>query len=78
MLDPAGPAIFKYEKQNNYQNLKPCRADPNASLAYIRDTIKVLGVKQLDLVLIHSPCANYDPPVPNAQEADNVRALLGR
>merc|ERR1712211_39849 len=42
-----------------------CAAEPNASLAYVRDSIKLLGVDQLDLVLIHSSCANYDPPLPD-------------
>ena len=49
-----------------------CAADPNASLAYVQDSLKLLGVEQLDLVLIHSSCANYDPPVPDAAASDNA------
>jgi diketogulonate reductase-like aldo/keto reductase len=49
-----------------------CAANPNASLAYVRDSLKLLGVEQLDLVLIHSSCANYDPPVPDAAASDNA------
>ena len=49
-----------------------CAANPNASLAYVRDSLRLLGVGQLDLVLIHSSCANYDPPVPDAAASDNA------
>ena len=49
-----------------------CAANPNASLAYVQDTLKQLGVEQLDLVLIHSSCANYAPPVPDAAASDNA------
>ena len=31
-----------------------CATDPNASLAYVRSSIKLLDVDHLDLVLIHS------------------------
>merc|ERR1712086_107992 len=49
-----------------------CDANPNASLAYVRDSLKLLGVDQLDLVMIHSSCANYDPPVADAAASDNA------
>lgn len=49
-----------------------CSADPNASLAYVRASLKTLGITQLDLVLIHSSCANYDPPVADPVASDNA------
>lgn len=49
-----------------------CNADANSSLAYVLASLQLLGVKQLDLVLIHSSCANYNPPVPDPVASDNA------
>lgn len=49
-----------------------CDADPNVSLAYVLRSIDVLGVDRLDLVLIHSSCANYAPAVQDPVASDNA------
>jgi diketogulonate reductase-like aldo/keto reductase len=49
-----------------------CAADPNASLAYVKASLQQLGVAQIDLVLLHSSCANADPPVPDYVASDNA------
>jgi diketogulonate reductase-like aldo/keto reductase len=49
-----------------------CNEDPNVSLKYINDTLKQLGVSFVDLVLLHAPCASFDPPVPDPTKSDNA------
>lgn len=49
-----------------------CRADPNVALDYVKDDIKELGVKQVDLVLLHAPCDRSKHKVKNATESDNA------
>jgi diketogulonate reductase-like aldo/keto reductase len=49
-----------------------CTVDPQQSLKYVNETLHQLGVSQVDLVLLHAPCANADPPVPDPAASDNA------
>jgi len=39
-----------------FGNSSDCNNDPSVAMRYVLDDIKQLGVKQVDLVLLHAPC----------------------
>jgi len=41
-----------------FGNSSDCNADPSIAMRYVQDDISQLGVKQVDLVLLHAPCPN--------------------
>jgi diketogulonate reductase-like aldo/keto reductase len=41
-----------------FGNSSDCNADPSIAMRYVQDDIAQLGVKQVDLVLLHAPCPN--------------------
>lgn len=50
-------------------NATDCAVDPNASLKYVEDDLRQLGVNYVDLVILHGPCelqaAAKDPTAAN-------------
>jgi diketogulonate reductase-like aldo/keto reductase len=63
---PAGIGAFLAK------NTTDCSADPSISLNYVIDNLKQLGLKYVDLVLLHAPCRFAQPPVKNATASDNA------
>ena len=53
-------------------NTTDCKADPNIALNYVKDNLRQLGLKQVDLVLLHGPCRFAPYPVPDATASDNA------
>lgn len=50
-----------------------CGTDPNVALQYVKEDIQELGVKQVDLVLLHAPCDfSKHHKVENATASDNA------
>jgi len=49
-----------------------CETDPNVALRYVKTDVKELGVKQVDLVLLHAPCDRSKHKVENATASDNA------
>jgi diketogulonate reductase-like aldo/keto reductase len=53
-------------------NKTDCLADPNISLNYLKDNLRQLDLKYVDLVLLHGPCRFAPYPVPDATASDNA------
>jgi diketogulonate reductase-like aldo/keto reductase len=66
----------------NNQTDVDCTLDANRSLALVKEDIKQLGVKYLDLVLLHAPCqvlgdkAVIDPAKANAAQWEGLQMAL--
>jgi diketogulonate reductase-like aldo/keto reductase len=49
-----------------FGNATDCDPDPSISLRYVQENLRELGIKQLDLVLVHRPCQSSQTKDPAA------------